>query len=275
MFRPIYSYSIGGIYGLIFSSVFLFCIMTANASIEYQFNTPFTGDPDPAGNGPWIDSYFIDVAPGKVLLTVTNVNLTTGEFIQGNGSGASGGLYFDINPNDTVTDLHFTLVSETANFGTIISTGEDAFKADGDGEYDIQFDFADQTFSVDSSFTYEITGISSLTAADFAYLSTPAGGQGPFYAAAKIQGLANGNSTYLEPSGGPENLVVPEPTPLVLLASGVALFFAQTSRSRRRQAVGADVDKWIVGLKKAYHVAAFSTCSRADAPARPVDEAAT
>jgi hypothetical protein len=232
MIRTVLPFAVG-FRSLIVVLMILAGSLAANASIEYQFNTPFSGDPNPAGTGPWIDAYFIDVTPGEVLLTVTNVNLTAGEFIQGNGSGASGGLYFNINPNDTVTDLHFTLVSETANFGTIISTGEDAFKADGDGEYDVQFDFADQTFSVDSSFTYEITGISSLTAADFAYLSTPAGGQGPFYAAAKIQGLANGNSTFLEPGGGPETVVTPEPTSLVLLAAGTGLFFARTIRARR------------------------------------------
>lgn len=234
MINTAHSRAVGGFHGLVMVLTLLLGSLAANASIEYQFNTPFTGDPKPtSGNGPWIDAYFIDVTPGEVLLTVTNVNLTTGEFLQGNGNGASGGLFFNINPSDTVTNLHFTLVSETANFGPIISTGEDAFKADGDGDYDVQFDFSNQTFSVDSSFTYEITGISGLTAADFGYLSTPDGGQGPFYAAAKIQGLANGNSTFLEPGGGPQTLVVPEPTSLALLASGIGLLSIRILRLRR------------------------------------------
>lgn len=197
----------------------------ARASIIYQFNTPFSGDPDPSGNGPWIDASFIDVTPGTVLLTITNVNLVAGEFIQGNGNGASGGLFFNLNPSDNATALDFTLVSSNGNFGPIISTGVNAFKADGDGDYDIQFDFSTQSFSTDSSLTYKITGISGLTAADFEYLSSPDGGQGPFYAAAKVQGIpGGGNSTFLEPGNGPQIIPVPEPSPSIILLTGFGLF---------------------------------------------------
>src|SRR5579863_756627 len=142
--------------------VALVCPIAANASIIYQFNTPFPTDPTPSGNGPWIDASFTDVTPGTVLLTITNVNITTSEFLKGNGNGASGGLYFNLNPNDNPTALNFALVSSNGNFGPIISTGENQFKADGDGYYDIQFDFSGN-FSTDASLTYRITGISGLT----------------------------------------------------------------------------------------------------------------
>ena len=175
-------------------------------------------------------------------MTVTNVNLASGEFIQGggngNGNGASGGLFFNLNTNLNVAGLNFTLVSETADFGTMISTGEGAFKADGDGLYNIQFDFSTHAFSVDSSFTYELTLTGGdLTAADFEQLSEPATGdtQGPFYAAAKIMGLGGGNggSTYIEPGSGYVIIPAPEPASTGILATGLALLFVRTFRSRR------------------------------------------
>lgn len=226
-----------GFRGLIAVSLLLMGSLTANASIEYQFNSVFSGD-SPGGNAPWVDAYFIDVAPGEVLLTVTNVNLAPGEFVGGHGNGASGGLFFNINTQYNPSDLNFTLVSETSTlFGTSISTGEDAFKADGSGYYDIEIDFSSHSFANDASITYEITGISGLTASDFEQLNEPSGGEGPFYAAAKVQGIPSGSgSGYLDPSGGYTVLgvqSVPEPAPTALMAAGLTLLVARTFRSRR------------------------------------------
>jgi len=200
-----------------------------NASgILYQFDTPFPSDPSPDGSSPWIDASFQD-ASGGVLLTVTNLGLTSTEFMQGNGSGANGGLFFNLNPIDDPTSLTFTLVSQTASFGTYIQTGENAFKADGDGKYDIVFDFSSHLFAGGASFTYLISGISGLSANDFAYLSAPAGGSGPFYAAAHVMGLspAASNSTWIEPGSGPMQLMpLPEPSPTALIATSFGLFGA-------------------------------------------------
>jgi hypothetical protein len=205
------------------------CPTKLNASgILFQFNTPFPTDPSPAGSGPWVDAFFQNVSPGTVLLTITNVGFASGEFVGGNGNGANGGFFFNLNTNDNPVNLAFTLVSANGSFGQTISTGQNAFKADGDGYYDIQFDFSTHAFSVNSSMTYRITGITNLTAADFAYLSAVGGGgeSGPFYAAAHIQGLSGGNSTWLEPGGGPVITRVPEPAPIALLAVSAILLVA-------------------------------------------------
>lgn len=200
----------------------------ANASgILYQFDTPFPADASPDGSSPWIDASFQDATGGGVLLTVTNLGLTSSEFMQGNGSGANGGIFFNINPNDDPTSLTFTLKSETANFGTYINTGENAFKADGDGKYDIVFDFSTHLFAGGASFTYLISGISGLTSSDFAYLSEPAGGSGPFYAAAHVMGLSPNasNSTWIEPGSGPLQLFpVPEPSSFALIAASFGVW---------------------------------------------------
>ena len=200
-----------------------FTSLTANGTgILYQFDTPFPSDPNPAGPVPWIQAAFTDITPGTVLMTISNVNLTSGEFVKGNGNGANGGLFFNLNPNDNPANLTFSLISSNGNFGTTISKGVNAFKADGDGKYDIQFDFSGNNFSTGSSIAYRITGISGLTAADFAFLSAPAGGSGPFYAAAHVQGLpasCGGDSTWIEPGRGPLSIIpVPEPVPGAFLA---------------------------------------------------------
>lgn len=192
------------------------------SSVFYQFDTPFPSDPSPAGAGPWIDAAFQDVI-GGVLLTVTNVQFAAGEFVAGNGSGANGGLFFNLNPNYNPNGLSFSLVAANGSFGTTIGTGANSFKADGDGKYDMVFDFTANTFTANSFFTYLISGISGLTAGDFAYQSLPAGGSGPFYAAAHVQGLSGGLSTWVEPGGGPGLVPVPEPASLAVLAVSLGL----------------------------------------------------
>lgn len=209
----------------------LFLARNAIASgILYQFNTPFPSDANPNTNASvWIDASFQDASGGGVLLTVTNVGLTSGEFLQGMGSGANAGLFFNLDPNDNPTNLTFSLMSETASFGTVTATGENAFKADGDGKYDFTFDFSTHLFTAGASFTYLISGIPGLDAESFAYESEPAGGSGPFYAAAHVQGLppdASG-STWIEPGNGPQPIIpVPEPSSIGLLAVSVGLWRA-------------------------------------------------
>lgn len=191
--------------------------------INYEFGTVFSGQSTPpAAAPPWVEATFLDVTPGTVQLTVTNVGLSSGEFMSG--------LYFNINPADNVNNLKFSEVSSAGSFtAPMISLGEDSFKADGDGKYDILLSFGTSngtTFTTDNSITYTITGIASLSSSDFGYQSTPAGGAGPFYAAAHIQGTPpnNGQSCWIEPDKGP--LPVPEPSPKLLLALLAGLFFA-------------------------------------------------
>jgi hypothetical protein len=209
-----------------------FCSAKANASgILYQFSTPFPGDLSATG---MVDASFVNVTPGTVLLTITNVNFASGEFVKG-GGGAGAGLFFNVNPSDNPTNLIFTLESENGSYIPTVSTGENAFKADGDGYYDIEMDFSGTSFSVNSSLTYQITGVANLTAADFEYESAPGGGSGPFYAAAHVQGLPpNGsNSTWIEPGDGPVSIVpVPEPGPASFFGGVIGLLAALRLRSQ-------------------------------------------
>ena len=110
-----------------------------------------------------------------------------------------------------------------------IIEGTNSFKADGDGKYDILLNFtpgstAVHQFTQGEYFTYTITGIAGLTAGDFAYLSMPAGGAGPFYAAGHVQRIGNDGSLSGWVSADVVTPITPVPEPsaaslAVLIAS--------------------------------------------------------
>ena len=207
---------------------------TATATgVLYQFNDVFSysgSASSPAGAAPWIDATFQDTANG-VLLTVNNPGLTGGEFLSE--------LYLNLNPIDTVNNLTFTFVSgSTGVSAPAIQTGEDLYKADGDGKYDILLSFSTSNsgrFGAGDSLTYLIAGITGISAADFEFKSAPAGGHGPFYAAAHVQGIAGetgSDSVWIDPALGPQIAPVPEPGPIAFSVVGMGLLSA-TLWSRR------------------------------------------
>jgi len=186
----------------------------------YQFNDAFSGTAPASAIKPWIDATFQTVTAGTVRLTVTNMTLTGLENVDG--------LYFNLNSNLSPSKLSFKLVAESGAFNTPkISTGVNKFQADRDGKYDILFSFnnggtANNRFTAHESMTYYISGIPTLTAADFSYLSAPAGGAGPFFAAAHVQriGLTASSSGWLSATDKTP-LLVPEPSSKSLLLLGI------------------------------------------------------
>ena len=214
--------------------------------ISYQFDAAFPGDPKPDTNGnpAWLEADFINVSNGAVKLTISTSGLTGGDFINGNGSGANGGLFFNLNPSDNVSNLNFSVLSG-GSYGPTVSLSEATagngnsnnggygFKSDGDGYYDIQIDFQ-SNFGAGSTITFDITGISTLTASDFEYTSILGGGEGDFYAAAHIQGITGqGGSTWIDPSGGPQIIPVPEPVSSSIMIAGLGLLGAARLWLRR------------------------------------------
>ena len=195
------------------------------AEVIYNFDNVFSGVTVPS-NPPWMTETFNDVSPGVVSLTISNTDLTGGEFI--------GGVYINIDPQDNVNSLHFSLVSQRGSFtDPTVNLGEDKFKADGDGYYDILLSFGTAngtTFGPGNSITYTLSGFTGLNALDFAYISTSSGGHGPFYSAAHVQGVG-ANSAWINPSQ--LVTIVPEPAPAAVF--GFLGCFAFVLRSFRRR----------------------------------------
>jgi len=102
----------------------------------FQLNTEFSGATDPQGTAPWLTATFDDSfgGPNTVRLTISAANLVSSEF--------ASELSFNLNPAFDPTDLTFSIVSNpTALALGDIETGINAFTADGDGDYDLLFDF--------------------------------------------------------------------------------------------------------------------------------------
>jgi hypothetical protein len=217
---------------------------TCAGGIFYQFNTPFPNDPGADGGPSWVSAYFQNGAsPGEVVLSITNT-ATGGDFIAGEGNGAAaGGIFFNLIPSLNVSNLVFTVVSGNSYAPSVsLSQASDGpgggnnngygFKADGDGFYSIAVDFGNNLTS-GASVQFDITGISTLTAVNFESVSIPGGGAGQYNAAAHVQGLGVGGSTWIYPSGGSQMIPIPEPASSSLLVAGLGLLGAARLWLRR------------------------------------------
>jgi hypothetical protein len=164
-------------------------------------------------------------------VTVSNLHLSGKENVDQ--------LYLNLNPAFDPLKLHFTFVSSSGGFDLpSISEGTDAFKAGGDGKYDVLLDFTSNSngihqFNQGEYFTYNIFGIPGLQASDFDYLSLPAGGAGPFYAAAHIQRIGVGSlSGWISGTLTQSLMAVPEPSGIAIVLLGISTS-ALYRRSRR------------------------------------------
>jgi hypothetical protein len=204
--------------GMILAAVLMLATTKASAADYYfNFDSVFSGTA-PSGAAPWLQAEIKDVSANTVDLTISTAGLQGTEFISD--------FYLNINPSLTVTSLAFSQTSKTGSFANpAISTGEDAFKADGDGYYDVDLSFATangSTFTVGDSVTYQITGITGLNANSFDYMSTSGGGAGTWLAAAHIQSIgASGASGWIAPS---QLTPVPEPAPILLSSLAIGLW---------------------------------------------------
>ncbi len=214
-----------------------------SATIVFNYNQEFSGGTAPLGSTPWMVSTF-SASPttyiigsstyDAVRLTINLSNLQSGAFISETD--------FNIDPTLNPANLGVNFVSGNSHANVTPGLATDSFKADGDGFYDISFSFPTSSGSTFGSgtqavFDIEATNVataSALTPGSFAFLSKPAGGHGPFYAAAHVQntGIGNGGSGWIAPSGFTS--VVPVPTAVWLFGSGL-MGLAAIARRKQSQ----------------------------------------
>ena len=225
-------------------AVGLFASTSSAATITFEFAVQFSNSTQPGGPAPWLTASFNDATAGSgydVRGTFTASGLIGSEFISG--------MYFNLDPNINPLQVTANLVSQPPNTVEAIGLVPNAFQADGDGLYDIlialntasAFRFNDdETVVIDFNLT---TG--TLLAQHFNFLAAPGGGNGPFYAAAHLQGIGptGALSTWIADGNGgvgdcpgctptPDVTPIPEPTTMLLLGSGL-LAVARYTKKRK------------------------------------------
>jgi len=194
-------------------------ISSKATTLTFDYNFEFSAGTDPAGPAPWLRATFNDeINQGKVRLTMSTMGLTGSEF--------TSIWVFNLNPNLTAASLGIAAIDITDSNPIVFTTGTDFYKADGDGYYDIKFDFPnsanDNRFTAGEEVIIDITysGVGTFNANSFNFMSSPGGGAGTFLAATHVQGIGTGAQFSGWVAPGPDHQV-PEPGILILLGIGM------------------------------------------------------
>lgn len=206
----------------------------AKADLIFDF-TPTTSFSGTAPSGS-LQVVFHTVSTGVVDLGIHS-SLATGEFVL-----PGDGFYFNIDPalSASLAAMSISMLSDkTAGTGALsgaptLSTGEDAFKPDGDGNMDIELTFSPSSLKGFQSGETEILQITApgITANSFDFFSTcttgcgtgahlaavhigdtPSGGSGSDWNGPNTVGTDTGGITFAA--------AVPEPASLALLGAGL------------------------------------------------------
>lgn len=209
----------------IFAVVALGSAFTVNAD---PINFTLTG-PDFSGNG--------HAVAGSLTVVIANSGANTVTFtITNNTDGFVDELYLN-NLLAPLAGTGFACVNCTAIGGNLaIDFGSNAFKADGDGFFDVLITFPtsgsnrlDTGESI--TFTMTATGLTSDSFVDWSCDTCQgAGGNGPFRIAAHVQSTASSGGQSVWISEGE----LPEPTSMLLLGTGL-LGVAARIRKRLRK----------------------------------------
>lgn len=207
-------------------SLAMFAVLVGSAISAQADPVQFTlTGPDFSGSG--------NAVAGSITVLIANSGANTVTFtITNNTDGFIDEIYLN-NTGAPLAATGFACINCTAINGNLgVSFGSDAFKADGDGFFDILLSFpvaaADRLNPGETiTFSMTATGLTSDSFLVFSCSACPgAGGNGPFRIAAHVQGTASsgGGSVWIAEE-------VPEPTSMLLLGSGL-LGIAASIRKR-------------------------------------------
>ncbi|HEY7087213.1 MAG TPA: hypothetical protein VH518_03930 [Tepidisphaeraceae bacterium] len=220
------------IHSIVLPATVVLCALIAQSSraafVQFDTSIEFSSGTPPQGTPPWVRLRFDDAGPNTVTMKMTALNLVGQEFVTE--------WDFNLDPALNPNSLVFSAPTKTGTFADpTISKGVDAFKADGDGDYDVSFNFDNSPpanrFDAGDAVSYTITA-PGLTANSFKFLSKPDGGAGPYYTAAHVQGVGQngGFSGWVAP--GPNDVQTPEPASAVVIGLGLVPLLARARRSR-------------------------------------------
>ncbi|HPW05982.1 MAG TPA: PEP-CTERM sorting domain-containing protein [bacterium] len=190
-------------------------------TISFEGSVEFGGAYPPAGPAPWLTATLTDLSGDQVQLLLETNGLIANEFVSH--------WFFNLNPDFDPLNL---IIEQQSGPIADIRLGSNAFRADGDGYYDIVFDWVAQAFSAQQTAVFNLSGLSGLSVYDFEFIDA-GGGKGDFLMAAHVQGVgAEGElSGWVgTPHTVPGPNIVPEPTSILLFSLGVCLITAKRSR---------------------------------------------
>ena len=197
------------------------CLLISAATVRADPVTFVLQGPAFSGNNP----------AGSITVTITQSSASSVQFsITNNTDGDIDDLYF----NNTLAGTAWGTASGCSQCSAVLF-GSDAFKADGDGFYDLQVMFPSSGGSHGPDrfapgdtvvFTVSATGI---TPESFLAFSAAGGGAGPFEVAAHVISIDSQDG-----QSGWVSQPVPEPATILLLGSGLAGTAAFLRRRRDR-----------------------------------------
>ena len=193
-------------------------------TVTFNLGTVFSsGAVAPDGPAPYATVFFDDGGGfGTVIMTVDVASTV--------GAADMDQLYLNFDSTFNMALLNFTYDpastgpdAENGELGNGIFVGTDAFQSDGDGAYDILFDFPPPPgasafrFSAGETVIYTITSSEAITASSFNFLSAEGGGEGTYLAAAHFLSTGPDGQDSAWVGAG----VIPVPAAVWLFGSGL------------------------------------------------------
>lgn len=199
-------------------------------SITFGLDFEFSGGTQPSSSTtPWVTGTIDDSVGGSNTVRFT---MSAGNLTGGNGGEALAFFYLNFDPLLDAADLIFTVVDNSDSIPNEVLMENNTFMANGDGFFDIAFNFPQPPGSGALRFTegetviYDLTYTSAIDVSSFLFFSEMGGGSGEFLAAAHIQRTGGGQESGWIGA-------VPEPGSATLLGLGITALGVMRRRAGR------------------------------------------